>query len=113
MLRVGECKVGCGACCRDIWLEVAPVYHEEADLKHWLALHNVSVSQMNGRTWAHIPVACSQLAEDGKCNAFGTPMRPQMCEDFPVFPEQIVMSQIGDVCTYRFIPLTEVAGVHE
>ena len=109
MIRTGECTPGCGACCRDIWLEVAPVYNEDLDVKRWLALHNVGVVEMGGKVWAHIELACSQLTEDGKCNAFGTSIRPQMCESFPVFPGQLSMCGLEEVCTYKFIPIEEVA----
>lgn len=113
MLRVGECTPGCGACCRDIWIEVAPVYHENADLRRWLELHHVGISTFDGRVLAHIEVPCSQLTDEGMCAAFGTSLRPQMCEEFPVFPEQLSVCGLTEKCSYKFIPLEEVADVHE
>ena len=105
-MRVGECTKGCGACCRFLTLQVNPQYYDNADVRRWIELHRIRLVQRDGATWAYIPTECSQLTAEGDCAIHDT--RPQVCNDWPQLPEQIVELETvaGAVCTYRFEEVT-------
>jgi len=106
-MRTGECTSGCGACCRFLRLQVNPQYLEVADARHWIELHGIRLDRgEEGATWAHIPLACSALTEEGLCGLYGTPERPLTCETFPTSQADIdrVNAAAGEaVCSYAFV----------
>ena len=90
--RTGECD-GCGGkapCCTYVKLPLARGLSE--DEMRWLDLHpGLSVEGQAVR----IEVPCSALA-NGRCELFGTPERPTMCERYPELPE------MDSGCAYTF-----------
>ena len=104
MQREGFCKEGCGACCTFVLLNVNPAYLEK-DVRHWLNLHGITLSERGGQVWAKISVPCSALTEDRRCGLFGTPERPKLCNDWPFNQVEIdqLDAQMGEkTCTYSF-----------
>lgn len=64
--RVGQCRVGCGACC------IAP------------SISSPIPGMPHGKPAG---VRCVQLSEDDRCKLFGRPERPQVCLEFRPSPE--------------------------
>lgn len=62
------------------------------DEAHWASLHGITVE---GNT-ATLNVACSALTKEGRCELFGKPERPAMCDRYPEMPEQVLAG-----CAYR------------
>ena len=105
MARIGECTVGCGACCQFLVLQVNPHYMEVEHVKKWIELHGISLSRRSGGVWAQIPLHCSALTEEGKCSLYGMPERPLSCDTFPQSQADIdlVDAWIGEkTCSYNF-----------
>ena len=71
----------------------------------WLESHNIQLVKRPGQNLlAYVNVPCTALTEDGRCNVFGTPARPELCRTYPEHP----MDMEGiDFCTYRFDPVTK------
>lgn len=99
-MRVGECTAGCGACCRSIRLQVPPSY-SSPDIRRWIELHGIRLTQRDGGTFAHIDVACSALTEEGMCSLMGSPERPELCSHWPATPS--ALEGLEDVCTFSFV----------
>ncbi len=105
LLRFGECD-GCnrpgltpGACCTHILLPLSRAYSE--DEQAWVRLHQ-GLDFFNPST-IKVETKCSALSVNGRCDLFGLPERPAMCERFPEMPENL---QPG--CAYSF---TELKGM--
>lgn len=104
MIRQGECTVGCGACCKYISLQVPPEYGSNPDVRKWIELHGIRLTERDGGVFASLEMPCHALTEDGKCGVYGTDARPDMCEEWPARPEQIAeFEEVREVCTYSFI----------
>ena len=99
-MREGECN-GCGACCRNLRLQVPPAYLASADAKNWLSLHGVRVEKIGEGTFAWMNLPCSQLTSENRCAIYWTPLRPATCDSFPRTPADLI--GIEDVCSYRFV----------
>ena len=99
MKRMGECTAGCGACCRSMRLQVPPDY-ASPDIRKWIELHGLRLTQWNGGTFVHLDVACSALTEEGMCSLIDSPDRPEMCSQWPATPA--AMEGLEDVCTFSF-----------
>ena len=69
----------------------------------WLEAQGVAVLQRAGQqVLAYIDRKCDEIGEDGLCQLFGMPQRPQMCGDYPQHPTDV---QGLDFCTYKFAPV--------
>ena len=90
--RTGECH-GCngtGQCCTYVKLPLAREL--TFDEVKWLELHDgLSIEGLSVR----IEIACSAL-KDGRCELFGQPERPTMCERYPELPD------LDSGCAYTF-----------
>ena len=103
MKREGECTVGCGVCCNFLTLQVPPEYNSNPDVKKWVELHGVRLTERDGGVFAVLNVPCHALTEDGKCGVYGTDERPELCEHWPNSPALISqIPEIEEVCTYSF-----------
>lgn len=102
MKRIGACTPGCGACCTHLELEIHPVYLEHTDVRHWVELHGITLSQRGERAYANIPLACMALTPDRQCSLFGKPERPDLCGIWPFEPGNLADPEIAGVCTYSF-----------
>lgn len=98
--RQGECVAGCGACCRFIQLQVPPEYAQNQDVRRWIELHGISITERDGGAFARIDVSCSALTTEGMCSLIGTAERPELCSHWPATPA--AMQGLEDVCSYRF-----------
>jgi len=104
-LREGYCKEGCGACCTYVLLNVNPAYLEK-DVRHWVELHGIKLSERKGQVWAKIPLPCSALQPDKSCGLYGQAERPQLCSEWPYNQQEIdgLDAEMGEkTCTYSFI----------
>ena len=110
-IREGECKPGCGACCRTMILPLDPRLasakkEDLEDFKWWASRHGIGIhittyDLLDGRlprVEAHLPIECKWLTEDGRC--FSQHDKPMMCHSFPQIPFDL--RTIEDVCTYSF-----------
>ena len=71
----------------------------------WLEEQGVAVLQRAGQqVLAYIARKCDAIGEDGLCQVYGTPQRPQMCGDYPQHPTDV--QGIG-FCTYKFMPVEQ------
>jgi len=92
--RTGECD-GCvdslpGKCCTYVKLPLAREL--TPDEVKWLELHpGLSIDG----TAVRIEIPCSAL-KNGRCELFGKPERPTMCERYPELPE------LDSGCAYTF-----------
>ena len=69
----------------------------------WLEARGVAVLQRQGQqVLAYVNRKCYEIGEDGLCQVFGMPRRPQMCGDYPQHPTDV---QGLDFCTYKFAPV--------
>lgn len=69
----------------------------------WLEKQGVAMIQREGQqVLAYITRKCDELGEDGLCQLFGTPDRPQMCGGYPAHATDV--QGIG-FCTYNFSPV--------
>lgn len=100
-MRVGECTVGCGACCRSIRLQVPPSYSQDADIRKWIELHGIRLSERDGGTFAQIDIACSALTSEGMCSLIDSPERPELCSHWPATPA--ALEGLEEVCTFSFV----------
>lgn len=99
MKRTGECTVGCGACCRSMRLQVPPDY-ASSDIRKWIELHGIRLTESGGGTFVNLPVACSALTDEGNCSLIDSPDRPLLCSHWPATPA--AMEGLEDVCTFSF-----------
>ena len=102
-MRLGECSA-CAACCKFLLLNVNPAYMG-ADKRRWIELHGIRLFEQGGGVWAMINATCRHLTNEGRCGVFGTPERPQACEDFPFVQSDIdlVDRKYGKgTCSYSF-----------
>jgi Fe-S-cluster containining protein len=67
-----KCRVGCGACC------IAP------------SISSPIPGMLHGKPAG---VRCVQLSDDNRCQLYGDPRRPQVCERFRPLPEVCGTSQ--------------------
>jgi len=107
-MRLGECTVGCGACCKFVELAVHHAYLEP-DKRYWLELHGIQLAERDGLVWARIDTACGALTLEGVCGLFGKSERPQMCAEFPFSQHDIdlVDEWVGEkTCSYSFASTT-------
>ena len=102
MVREGTCQPQmCGsACCTFALLDVNPLYRQDADMRNWLALHGIEITEQGGHTLARLPLACTALGDAGRCTLYGRPERPALCDAFPMAPASLV--GLGGRCTYTF-----------
>lgn len=99
-LRTGGCNA-CGACCRDVVVEVVAPPDVE-DWAKWLNLHGHDLVERNGKYFLRVDGACRHLQQDGACGVFGTEERPEMCSDTPIHPDAL---DGLPSCTYKFTRL--------
>lgn len=70
----------------------------------WLEEQGVAVIQREGQqVLAYINRKCDKLSDDGLCQVFGTPERPEMCSGYPAHPADI--EGLDRFCTYNFAPV--------
>lgn len=118
--REGECKPGCGACCRSMILPLDPRLasartEDLEDFRRWARLHGVRIQittydLLDGRlprVEAYLPIQCFWLDDDGRCIGHEAWLKgatavekPNMCKSFPQIPFDL--RTIEDVCTYKF-----------
>ena len=104
MQRQGYCAPACGACCKSVQINVNPAYLEK-DVRHWLELHGIRLSERGGGVWAHLPIPCRELQPDMSCGLFGKPERPKLCEEWPFSQKEIddLDAFVGEkTCTFYF-----------
>ena len=102
MVREGVCH-GCKGhawCCTFLRLQVPPNYFDDADVKHWVELHGVTVQRIGEATYAVLNRKCGALAADGTCTLYGKPERPGLCAEWPATPA--ALSGMEDVCGFSF-----------
>lgn len=106
--RTGECDscqrpgITPGQCCTYVQLPLARDL--TADERKWVELHGgiLIVETPEGQA-VRIAEPCTALSEDGRCVLFGSPIRPEMCEDFPQWPGSIKgLPQGAGSCAYKF-----------
>lgn len=97
--RMGECN-RCGRCCEFITLQVPPEYLSNADIRRWIELHGIRLSERDGGVFARIDLPCSALTEEGLCSLMGTPERPALCSHWPATPA--MLAGLEEVCSYSF-----------
>ena len=69
----------------------------------WLEARGVAVLRREGQqVLAYITRKCDEIGEDGLCQVYGMPQRPQMCGEYPQHPTDV--QGIG-FCTYKFAPV--------
>lgn len=87
-----EVKEGPGKVTVDEWL----VWLEKQN--------NIAVLRREGQqVLAYITRKCDELSEDGLCQVFDTPRRPQLCSGYPEHPMDV---QGINFCTYNFAPVS-------
>lgn len=86
-----------GSCCQYMVLPLAR--NLSADEVRYIELHpGVRVifapqPGMRNAPWGHnirIDIACQHLEADGRCGIHGSPERPDVCNEWPTGPEQLV-----------------------
>ena len=105
----GYCKQGCGACCEFCTLNINPSYLQ-ADVRHWLELHGITLRESAGQVWANIPLPCSALQPDKSCGLYGQAERPQLCSDWPFSQGEIdELDRVAGkkTCTFYFEGVSE------
>ena len=97
--RQGECD-GCnrpglrpGACCTYLELPLARAL--QPDEIRWAELHP-GVNITGSGTYVRISVTCEALTPEGRCDLFGSPLRPALCERAPEMPGQVIAG-----CSYE------------
>jgi hypothetical protein len=101
--RNGSCTPGCGACCKGVSLNINPAYLEK-EVRHWLELHGIKLSERGGGVWAWVPLPCRELQPDMKCGLYGKPERPSLCDKWPFNDEEVIVLEevTGEKCTFYF-----------
>jgi Fe-S-cluster containining protein len=100
MTRTGACLPNCGACCESIVLQIAPDYTANPDIRTWIELHGLDIYEADGGSWLRLATPCTALQPDKSCGVYGTPLRPQMCADWPQIPRQL--QGLEAVCGFSF-----------
>lgn len=102
-VRRGYCAEGCGACCEGVTLNVHPAYNEK-DVRKWLELHGIRLTERGGALWAYVPTPCRELQPNKQCGLYGKPERPQLCSEWPFSQGEIatLTEQTGTNCTFYF-----------
>ena len=100
--RQGYCRQNCGFCCTYIKFNVHPSY-AQADVKYWIELHGITVTEVAGQVWVNIPLPCSALQPDKSCGLYGQAERPQVCSVWPFDQNEIdEVNKRGAGCTFYF-----------
>ena len=100
-IRSGSCTPGCGACCEWLTMEVNPIYMQNRDIRHWVQLHGITLTEKDGRVWAKLPIPCTALQADKSCGLYGYGEgRPDLCDKWPQVPEDLI--ELGAPCGYQF-----------
>ena len=117
--RLGECN-GCGQCCRRFNYRfeassgpTAALYRGEdlSEYEGWAA-EDWHTDGLTIQWWSPLgrfdrEEPCRSFDEEtGKCRSFGKPARPQICEVFPLRPEDLE----GLECTYEFREIVELSA---
>ena len=87
-------------------LQVSPAYLTHPDVRKWIEYHGIALKSVTreGQTgaFASIPLKCSKLTTDLKCSVHGTPEKPNLCNEWPFDPSNLV--GLEDRCTFSFTP---------
>lgn len=104
--RGGFCTApGCGKCCEVLRFQVPAEYRTNVKLRQFYETRGVSFQQADGATFALINLSCPHLQQDGMCGIYGQPERPQICDEWPYQPWDLL--PVADVCTYSFSEVTD------
>ena len=64
-------------------IEVSPVYLRYPDIMKWISLHGITLSMVEERCIATLPIPCTALQSDKSCGVYGTEARPDLCSEWP------------------------------
>lgn len=106
-VRTGACVTGCGKCCEFLELETNPAYLAAPDVLKWINLHGITLSMIDERCIARLPIPCMALQPDKSCGVYGTEARPAMCAAWPT--SRLHIQDIPE-CGYAF---TDAAAPQE
>ena len=81
-------------------MEVNPIYRGSKDIRRWVELHGITLTEKDGRVWAKLPIPCTALQADKSCGVYGTDARPELCDTWPQEPEDLI--ELGAPCGYQF-----------
>ena len=91
MTRVGECKQ-CGACCTHVgWVQENVVGFDE-----WAMARKLDFEYSEDKTKVRVfvrnvcPHFVAYAEENPRCDLHGKRDKPDICQDYPVSPEQLM-----------------------
>lgn len=102
--RVGECPPEhCqGRCCRSMFFGPYPA---DADHIEWASLHEgLDVVRTGDFVILDFKNPCSALSESGLCSLYDTSERPQVCDEWPRSPVDLLATPY---CGFSFKPVKE------
>lgn len=86
---------------------------EDSNLIVTASMDGLRAQVIAGTPWVVLPISCSQLGSNNRCQVYGSVARPLACSQWPMAPWQLQTLPLkGSECSYSFELIPELEAVH-